>query len=301
MDMQRYPVQTQANRRLCLVTRKDRYFGCQICAVVIASWVVVTSAQTNTSSGCPNRRSYATCFCNPNGHELVGGGPRCGALVNCPSDYADGCHVVEDDPNVDYAELRAQNLSMPYICMKATWMPDDSGDGVYVFEEHPDGRVADACVMQPKQVAEMFVCPWLELPAVVECQCHSEELGYHDCGILARCPMETLDLPGASAKCIFFLDEGVGVMGGPPGRYYCHAGFEDAGIAAKYPISHPKCCLGANFSGCNGDFRKGQLCEGEDDWCYTPRTTPAPSSSAQRMAPWVCALLFHALVLQRLW
>jgi hypothetical protein len=205
-----------------------------------------------------------------------------------------------EDEEKEYEQLLSQNLSLPYTCMKATWVPNDLGDGEYVFEFHPDGRVAPACVLETDQVAEMIVCPWLELPAVVECQCHSEEKGYHDCGILARCPMETLDLPSTSAKCLFFLEEGTGVMGGPPGRYFCHAGFGHSGIASIYPISHPKCCQGANFSKCNGDFRAGQLCEGEDDWCYTPLTTPAPSSSGLRMASRGCVFLFVALVIQNL-
>eukprot|EP00746_Dinoflagellata_sp_MGD_P103230 gnl/MRDRNA2_/MRDRNA2_42622_c0_seq1.p1 gnl/MRDRNA2_/MRDRNA2_42622_c0~~gnl/MRDRNA2_/MRDRNA2_42622_c0_seq1.p1 ORF type:complete len:277 (+),score=30.10 gnl/MRDRNA2_/MRDRNA2_42622_c0_seq1:161-991(+) len=265
-------------------------------AVVLASWVVVTSAQNIT--GCPNRRSYATCFCdNTNDHKVIGGGARCGSLVNCPPDYADGCQVFaarNDDEEAEYEQRLAQNMTLPHRCMKATWVPNDLGDGEYVFEGQPD-PVVDACVMPPAQVAEMTVCPWLELPAVVTCQCHSEELGYHECGILARCPMETLDLPHTSAKCIFFLDEGTGVMGGPPGRYYCHAGFGHGGIASIYPIHHPKCCLGANFSGCTGFFRKGQLCEGEDDWCYTP--LPEVASYASRMTSRGCVFLFLALLI----
>lgn len=251
-------------------------------AVVIAFSIVTTSAQPEPNvSGCPNRRSYATCFCNPDDHSIVGGGPRCGHLVNCPSDYADGCAVIDEEYN---EERIALNLSLPYICMKATWVSNDVGDGEYVFEGHPDGQVAGDCVMPPEKVAEMIVCPWLELPAVVECQCHSEEKGYHSCGVLARCPMETLDLPDSSAKCLFFLDEGTGVMGGPPGRYYCHGGYGHGGIASIYPITHPRCCKQANLSFCDGThFRKGQICEGEDDFCFTPMTTAAPPSSAERV------------------
>lgn len=248
----------------------------QIRATVLAALAVVTAGQ-NATGNCPNRRSYATCFCNPDDRFIVGGGPRCGTLANCPSDYADACAVMQDELN----DMRlAQNLSLPYYCMRATWMPNDLGDGDYQFEAHPGGQVAPACVMSPARVNEMQVCPWLQLGAVVECQCHSEALGYHNCGILARCPMETLNLPDSSSKCLFFLDAGTGVMGGRAGRYYCHEGFGHGGIAAIYPISHPKCCNGpSNITNCAGEFRAGQICEGEDDWCFTPITTPAPASA----------------------